>query len=168
MISADYCRVMARYNRWQNQSLIAAADTLTDAARRADRGAFFGSITATFNHLYWADALILARLAGEQRPHDRIRHSLTDPADWAAFKPLRARRDAQITDWAAGLRDTDLTGQASWVIPGGTERAEMPMALCAVQLFSHQTHHRGQIHALLTAAGAQPGVTDLSAMPGFG
>jgi uncharacterized damage-inducible protein DinB len=33
--------------------------------------------------------------------------------------------------------------------------------------FNHQTHHRGQIHCMLTQAGALPHDTDLSMMPGL-
>jgi uncharacterized damage-inducible protein DinB len=39
------------------------------------------------------------------------------------------------------------------------------MALCVAHFFNHQTHHRGQVHAMLTAAGAQPGDTDLFILP---
>ena len=64
MISPDYVRLMAAYTRWQNASLYAAADTLTDAARREDRGAYFRSIHATLDHLLWGDRIWLHRLAG--------------------------------------------------------------------------------------------------------
>ena len=165
MISAQYCRLMARYTLWQNRSLITAADGLTDAARHLDRGAFFKSIAATFNHLYWADALVLARINGNERPQDEITHSLTAPSDWSTFKTLRQKRDTEIAEWAARLTDEDLTGMARWYAPGATALVEMPMAVCAVELFTHQTHHRGQIHAMLTHAGARPGPTDLSVMP---
>ncbi|MEO1960220.1 MAG: DinB family protein, partial [Paracoccus sp. (in: a-proteobacteria)] len=37
--------------------------------------------------------------------------------------------------------------------------------LVVMQLFNHQTHHRGQIHAMLTAAGEKPGATDIAFMP---
>ena len=53
MISRAYAETMADYNRWQNTSLYGAASNLTDAERRADRGAFFGSIHATLSHLMW-------------------------------------------------------------------------------------------------------------------
>ncbi|HAR51364.1 MAG TPA: damage-inducible protein DinB, partial [Roseovarius nubinhibens] len=46
---------MARYNLWQNQNLVAAAEALSPAARAEERGAFFGSIAGTFSHLLWAD-----------------------------------------------------------------------------------------------------------------
>lgn len=51
----DYALIMARYNRWQNRNLLAAADRIGAEARAQDRGAFFGSIDKTFHHLYWAD-----------------------------------------------------------------------------------------------------------------
>ncbi len=165
MISAEYCRTLARYNSWQNASLIAAADGMTDCERRLDRGAFFKSIAATFNHLYWADALVLERIKGNERPQDTITHSLTNPSDWADFKALRKQRDLQIELWAASTTDADLLGTIGWYPPDGAGRVEMTKALCVVQLFNHQTHHRGQIHAMLTAAGADPGPTDISAMP---
>ena len=65
MIDPTYCQMMARYNIWQNQSLIAAADTLSDDQRRLDRGAFFGSIFATLNHLLWADSMWMHRFQGD-------------------------------------------------------------------------------------------------------
>ena len=164
MISADYCRLMARYNSWQNANLIKAADTLPDAERRADRGAFFGSIAATFNHLYWADALMLARLQGDPRPERRITHSLTEPADWEELKNLRANRDAEIETWTKTLNDVDLQGTMVWFPGGGPRRMERSKAILAASLFQHQIHHRGQIHAMLTAAGTTPGPTDLMLM----
>lgn len=165
MISAAYCRLMARYNTWQNASLVAAADELTPADRWKDRGAFFQSIAATLNHLYWADALILQRLKGNERPEDHIRHSLTSPSDWDDFKRLRSRRNEEIEEWAARLLDADLDGMVGWRPGAGSNRIEKPKALCVVQLFNHRTHHRGQIHAMLTAAGTQPGPTDLEMLP---
>ena len=164
MISAGYCRLMSRYNTWQNASLVTAADGLTDEDRWKDRGAFFRSIAATLNHLYWADALILERLKGNARPEDTIRHSLTSPSDWADFKALRSQRNAEIEEWSARLRDADLDGMLVWYPGDGLTLIEKPKALCVLQLFNHQTHHRGQVHAMLTAAGAVPEPTDLQMM----
>lgn len=161
MITADYCRLMARYNSWQNASLVMASDGLTAADRWQDRGAFFGSIAATLNHVYWDDALWLQRFGGKERPEDTFNPSLESPADWTDFKRLRAQRNAEIEDWAARLCDADLDGTVAWYPAGGSTRIEKPMAVCAIHLFNHQTHHRGQVHAMLTAAGAEPEPTDL-------
>ncbi|MDA9501626.1 DinB family protein [Bradyrhizobium sp. CCBAU 11357] len=161
MISAEYCRLMARYNTWQNASLVTAADGLSHEDRWKDRGAFFRSIAATLNHLYWADALILERLKGNERPEEIIKHSLTNPSDWEAFKALRLQRNEDIEAWSARLRDADLNGMLVWYPGDGSTRIEKPKTLVAIQLFNHQTHHRGQIHAMLTAAGAEPEPTDI-------
>lgn len=165
MISAEYFRLMSRYNTWQNTSLVTAADGLTKVARHKDRGAFFQSIAATLNHLYWADALILLRLKGSERPEENIKHSLTRPSDWSDFKALRSKRDEEIEEWAARLVDADLDGMVVWYPGDGSIRIEKPKTLCAAELFNHQTHHRGQLHAMLTAAGAEPELTNLSMLP---
>jgi uncharacterized damage-inducible protein DinB len=152
---------MSRYNTWQNTSLVTAANGLTNEDRWKDRGAFFQSIAATLNHLYWADALILERLKGNERPEKTIKHSLTSPSDWPEFKALRLQRNEEIERWSARLRDADLDGMLVWYPGDGFTRIEKPKALCVMQLFNHQTHHRGQVHTMLTAAGAKPEPTDL-------
>ena len=165
MILAEYCRLMARYNTWQNSSLVTAANGLSSADRWADRGAFFQSIAATLNHLYWADAIMLQRLMGNLRPEETLKHSLNCPSDWGDFKTRRAQRDQEIENWAAKLVDTDLHGMTVWYPEDGSIRIERPTALCAAELFNHQTHYRGQVHAMLTAAGTKPEPTDLSRLP---
>jgi uncharacterized damage-inducible protein DinB len=37
----------------------------------------------------------------------------------------------------------------------------MPASFLVVHFFNHQTHHRGQAHALITACGEKTGDTDL-------
>ena len=56
---------LARYNRWMNGRLFDACEQLPDPQRRLDRGAFFGSITASLNHLLWADRMWLGRFAAQ-------------------------------------------------------------------------------------------------------
>ncbi len=68
MIEPHFARVMARYNMWQNAGLMEAADTLGDDDRKADRGAFFGSIFGTFNHLLWGDTTWMSRFDGWAKP----------------------------------------------------------------------------------------------------
>src|SRR5262249_61941899 len=75
MIDVAYVQRLTRYNRWQNESLYGVADTLSDAERKRARGAFFGSIHATLNHLLWADRIWLSRLAGTPRPEGCIPES---------------------------------------------------------------------------------------------
>ena len=68
MITPAYAGTMARYNRWQNESLYREALKLSDEERQRDRGAFFGSIHGTLNHLFWGDSLWLSRFGGGEKP----------------------------------------------------------------------------------------------------
>ena len=68
MISTAYVQTMAAYNRWQNGSLYAAAGTLSDAERKQERGAFFGSIHGTLNHIVWGDRIWLSRFTPAPPP----------------------------------------------------------------------------------------------------
>jgi uncharacterized damage-inducible protein DinB len=51
MITPAYIRTMAAYNAEMNRRLYGAAARLSDAERREPRGAFWGSIHGTLNHL---------------------------------------------------------------------------------------------------------------------
>lgn len=165
MITPDYLRRMARYNRWQNGSIFGAADTLSDADRRADRGAFWSSIHGTLAHLLWGDVLWMSRFDGGEKPSVPIGESAGWVADWEALKAGRLLTDTRILDWAGAATAADLEGDLSWFSGAVGRDVTQPKAVCIVQLFNHQTHHRGQVHAMLTAAGARPDDTDLPFMP---
>ncbi|MEM9049290.1 MAG: DinB family protein [Pseudomonadota bacterium] len=168
MITPAYAQLMARYNRWQNESLYAAADGLSDAARRADRGAFFGSIHATLSHLQWGDRIWLHRLAGAPRPAGAgIEASLGAATAWQTLLADRVTIDGQIDAWTAALDTEALSGVCRWFSGAIGRELSRPVPLLVMQFFNHQTHHRGQVHAMLTAAGARPDDTDIPFMPGL-
>jgi uncharacterized damage-inducible protein DinB len=164
-ITPDWCRLMARYNAWQNRNLLGAADTLDDGARKADRGAFFGSIHATLSHLLWGDRIWMVRFAGGTVPPGGIEESTRLFPDWAELKAARGQTDAAILSWAESLVPEDLHGVLGWHSGVLGREVTKPRALLVTHMFNHQTHHRGQVHAMLTAAGARPGGTDLFTMP---
>lgn len=165
MIDLGYVQDMARYNRWQNGNLYGVAEPLGDAERRRDRGAFFGSIHATLSHLLWADRIWMSRLAGMPRPEGGIPESVSLYSDWNELKRTRATFDAVMVDWADGLDVASLDGELTWY--SGAIKAELrkPIWLLVTHMFNHQTHHRGQVHCMLTQAGGKPGDTDLPLMP---
>lgn len=165
MITPEFARTMARYNAWQNASLYGAAATLSDEARRADRGAFFTSIHGTLSHLAWGDTVWLSRFTGSPAPSVGIKDSAGYVVDWDALRAERARLDAAFTDWATGLTAEHLSGDLSWWSGAAQRQVTKPVALLVVHAFNHQTHHRGQVHAMLTSAGAKPDDTDLFLMP---
>ena len=171
MITPEYARTMTRYNRWQNGSLIRAADGLTDAQRWQPDGAFFNSIAETLNHILWDDRIWIARLHGDAATAADIagRHPYTDtPRDWSVYKRGRAALDDDLVVWADGLTEQDLARSVPWV--RGTEPVETQFGFNVAHMINHQTHHRGQVHALLPRAGAVPEPTDLQMLnvPGNG
>lgn len=165
MITPEYCQTMARYNAWQNAGLRKMISEMDQEDLYADRGAFFGSIMGTLNHLLWGDALWISRFDGGDGPavpaNDHLEITPT-PAVWAAE---RFRMDARITLWAKSVYAVDLVGDMTWFSGVAGREITKPKALCVMQLFNHQTHHRGQVHAMLTAAGQKPNDTDIPFMP---
>ncbi len=141
-------------------------DGLGDEARRQPRGAFFGSIHGTLNHLIWGDSIWMSRFAGREKPAGGIGESAALHEDWAATRAVRAALDADILAWADGLDPRWLEGSTTWY--SGAAGRELTRAnwTLAAHFFNHQTHHRGQVHAMLTAAGAKPDDTDLMLIAG--
>ena len=165
MITADYCRGMARYNQWQNNGLRKDVKALSEEELRRDRGAFFGSIFATLNHLLWGDLLWMSRFDGGDGPDvEAAQHAEITPniAEWDRQRFLT---DGRIVQWASKVKSVDLTGNLTWYSGMAGRELSKPKALCVTHFFNHQTHHRGQVHAMLTAAGVTPQATDLVFMP---
>lgn len=162
MVDPAFVQIMARYNAWQNASLYGAAAVLDDAARRQDRGAFFGSIHATLCHLLWGDRMWLSRFSGTPQPSVPGRDSVRYIEPWDDLVTERRATDKTISDWAATLPSAWLIGDLTWVSGLSRKETTQPKGMLVVHFFNHQTHHRGQVHAMLTAAGARPDDTDLT------
>lgn len=165
MITPEYCQTMAAYNRWQNNSLRGHIQALSEEALYAERGAFFGSIFKTANHLLWGDLLWISRFDGGPDSGVEAKDHATLTATKADWDLLRFKTDGRIVEWALGLNAVDLVGNQTWY--SGVKQAEMSVStsLCITHFFNHQTHHRGQLHAMLTAAGRETMDTDLVFMP---
>ena len=64
LVSTGYVQTMARYNAEMNRRIFAAAARLDDQERRAQRGAFWGSVHGTLCHLLWGDQIWMSRFDG--------------------------------------------------------------------------------------------------------
>lgn len=166
MISPAHLRLMAAYNAWQNDSLLAACDGLDVAARRLDRGAFFSSIERTFRHILWADQLWMKRFGVGTGPEIMdMTTAMAQENPWAEFITARRACDAELKAFAQGLTDDALAGDLTWYSGVAKRNMSKPRWVLLTHVFNHQTHHRGQIHAMLTAAGRRPDDTDIPFMP---
>jgi uncharacterized damage-inducible protein DinB len=174
MSLVDQYRALARYNAWMNERLYAVAATMPDAERRRDVGAFFRSIHGTLNHLLLTDRAWLWRFTQDARvaqsrdaegkpiaPTGRLDQELY--ADFELLRRERAGTDADITAFTAALTQERLAGDLTYRTTAGVEHCH-PLWWAVSHFFNHQTHHRGQVSALLTQVGRDPGVTDLIAL----
>jgi uncharacterized damage-inducible protein DinB len=162
MITLEHVRAMAEYNRWQNENLYGSAEGLSDAARKQPRGAWFGSIHATLNHLLFGDQIWMSRFAGTPKPKaPGIPESVAMYDSWEELKRERVAFDQMILDWAERLDAAWLEGDLTWFSGAVGREVTKPKWLLVTHMFNHQTHHRGQVHCMLTQAGVRPGTTDL-------
>lgn len=178
MSRSNSVQLMAGYNSWMNKKLYQAAATLPDGELAHDRGAFFGSLLGTLNHLVAGDTVWLKRFAAEGATSPAL-----SPAAFGALAPVRALAmpasldaplfdtlapmtahrewlDGIIASWAAALTEADLGATLHYARMNGDTHAK-PLADVLTHFFNHQTHHRGQASTLLSQAGVDVGVTDL-------
>jgi uncharacterized damage-inducible protein DinB len=161
MITPAYVRTIAEYNAEMNRRLYGAAARLSDAERRERRGAFWGSIHGTLNHLLWGDTQWMSRFDNWPKPDVAIKQSDGLFDDFAALTAARERADADISLWAAKVDDAWLAQDMTWFSGAANREVSAPHQLLVTHFFNHQTHHRGQVHAMLTATGQETGDTDL-------
>lgn len=143
--------MMSRFSAWAYGRVYDSCATLSDADYREDRGAFFGSIHNTLNHLLVIDRLWMARIDGTTTGIKSLDEILYDD-----FQPLRAAQEAQSAACAtmiAGLDDEQFADQVSFNRFDGTA-GQSALGDILITVFNHQTHHRGQITAMLSQAGA--------------
>jgi uncharacterized damage-inducible protein DinB len=155
----EHLRRMARYNRWANQRLYAACAELPGEEYHKPRRAFFGSIHGTLNHLLVGDRIWLARIEGE--PYPDLRLDDQPYGSLGTLEEARAAADERMVELVDGYHEDDLPRPMRYRLLTRPEPAETPLHLCWLNLFNHQTHHRGQVHDQLTQTAVPPPPLDL-------
>lgn len=159
MITSEFSALMAEYNCWMNDRLYALCATLDDGERRKDRGAFFGSIHRTLEHILYGDLAFMSRFTGDPAIVPELGGELC-----REFVELRARRlalDARIAGWARGLTADWLALPLTYVSKVDGRARTVPRWALVGHMFNHQTHHRGQAHGLLSQTAVAPPPLDL-------
>jgi uncharacterized damage-inducible protein DinB len=147
--------MLAAYNCWVNERLYEAAAKLGDADYRADRGAFFGSLHGTLNHLLLGDRIWMHRFTGEGEEPKQLDAILHD--DFDSLRAARRVEDGRLITYVERLSEADLRGTIRYRSTRSPAEIEQYLAPLLLHFFNHQTHHRGQAHCLLTAiAGEAP------------
>lgn len=156
----DHFRMFADYNRWANRLVYAAAAELTDAELRENRGAFFGSLLSTLNHILVADRIWMKRFTGEGNTPASLDTTLHE--DLAGLTAARAAEDERIIAWIDNLSDERLGALLSYRTLTNPAAVAQRLAPTLGHFFNHQTHHRGQAHATLTGLGRPSLILDLA------
>lgn len=160
-----HANLLAEYNRWMNERLLAVCSEIPDAERKSDMGAFFHSIHGTFNHLLLGDRLWMGRLTGEPFVITSLAQELY--ADFDELRHERENEDQRISQWIAELNDVDLDTIINYISVVDKHQHRFRVEDVLLHLFHHQTHHRGQITTLISQLGHDFGETDLVFMPGM-
>lgn len=149
----EHFRHQAYCNLWSNHRLLKACAQLSTEAFHARRTGFFPSIHATLNHILIVDAYYIDALEGgtlgrhafdDETPHASIETL------WPAQETLDRRLVAMCETLSPATLNADVTLER-------TDRQQIePMHRVLAHLFVHQTHHRGQVHAMLSATDIPP------------
>ena len=143
---------LARNNLWSNHRLHAACDRLDEAAYRAERPAFFGSIHATLDHILIVDLVYLGRLAGVERVAPDCEELC---ADRGALAARQREVDRELLELCEGHDADSLAERVTFTRSTGDVYHD-PVASVLLHLFLHQVHHRGQVHEMLSQTSVAP------------
>jgi uncharacterized damage-inducible protein DinB len=151
--------MMAGYNRWANERLYEAARALPDADYRTNRGAFFGSLHGTLNHLLVADRVWMRRFTGTGPLQTQLDEILFE--EFAALERARQDMDERIITYVDVLAETDFAETFTYRTIVNPTDITQPLAPALTHFFNHQTHHRGQAHALVTMSAGNAAMPSL-------
>jgi uncharacterized damage-inducible protein DinB len=154
----QHFQTLARYNTLANRKLYDACAQLSVAERTRIRPAFFKSIHGTLNHIMVGDRIWLTRFEGGMMPSTGLNAILYEEFD--ALRAARVAQDERIEAFAAGLTDNFLAQPLQYVNNQG-RHLEDPADLLVAHVFNHQTHHRGQIHDMLSQTEVAPPSLDM-------
>lgn len=140
--------ILSGYNSWANERIYNAAAKLSADEYRADRGAFFKSMHGTLNHILVADRIWMKRFTGQGEAPAKLDAILHE--ELASLRAARDREDARISAYIGQLTEAELTANFSYITIVNPKTVTQPLAPALDHFFNHQTHHRGQAHAILT------------------
>jgi uncharacterized damage-inducible protein DinB len=158
-MSTAIFRKLAEYNRWANARIYAAAFELSEEQFKRPIGAFFESMHGTLNHLLATDLIWLKRLTAEGDAPNRLDFVLHDHLRELAT--AREAQDRRIVSVVEACEEADLDRVLQYVTTKG-QPLQQRIGDVLLNLFNHQTHHRGQAHACYSIlTGSEPPVLDL-------
>jgi uncharacterized damage-inducible protein DinB len=160
---AFYLRIQARANRLSNQRLHTAMAVLTEAEFQAPRTGYFASLAATLDHILVVDRYYVGALLAEPDLGALWQRHVPSPT-LAGLAPRQAASDARLIAFCDALDAAACAREVQ--MPRGDGRIQTDrVAHVLAHLFNHQTHHRGQAHAMLSGTALAPPQLDEFMMP---
>jgi uncharacterized damage-inducible protein DinB len=150
----EHFQIFGRYNAWANQRLYNAVERLPEGEIEKERpAAYFTSIFGTLSHILLADRLWMDRFEGREVSVKSLDQILCE--DFAELCEARQTEDRRIIAFVDRMRAEHYARTLSFRNMKGEPKSGS-YAQFFTHLFNHQTHHRGQTHALLKDAGGDP------------
>jgi len=159
---SDYLRIQARANRLSNRRLHAAMAPLSRNDFHAPRTSFFPSLAQTLNHILAVDGYYIGALHGDTGLVAAYR-AFVPADDVAALAVRQAVSDERLIAWSDAADAAALDAPVEMDRGQHLQRGRAGHVLA--HLFNHQTHHRGQAHAMLAGTAIAPPQLDEFMMP---
>jgi uncharacterized damage-inducible protein DinB len=150
--------MLARYNRIANERLFATCAQLDDGEYRRPRAGSFGSIHGLLNHILLGDRRWMALFEQGDRATPPLDTILYD--DFSSLRTAREREDLRLESFFGRLDAGFLSRSFAYRNNQGKDYVESAHVACC-HLFNHQTHHRGQVHVMLSQTSTPPPALDL-------
>jgi uncharacterized damage-inducible protein DinB len=154
----EHFQLLAHYNTLANRKLYEVCSQLSDAERKRIRPAFFKSIHGTLNHIMLGDRIWMERFEGKQMSSTGLDTILYEEFD--ELRKARVLEDERIEAFMSGLEEDFVTKTVNYVNNAGKVHTD-PANLLLAHFFNHQTHHRGQIHDMLSQTEIAPPSLDM-------
>ncbi len=143
----DAFRMLARYNRIANERLYATCAQVDPVEYRRERSGSFGSIHGLLNHVLLGDRIWMSRFSGAGQTTPPLHSILFD--EFADLHAARVAQDVEIAEFFESLNGGFMGRQIPYINNQGKAYVEsVPVAV--LHFFNHQTHHRGQVHVMLS------------------
>jgi uncharacterized damage-inducible protein DinB len=157
-----YLRIQAHANRLSNHRLHTAMAPLSREQFHAPRTGFFPSLAETLNHVLWVDLYYVGALHGEPDLRATM-DGFMQSDDLTALAARQAASDARLVAFCDALDAAALDREVQ--MPRATHIQRDRVGHVLAHLFNHQTHHRGQAHAMLSGTPIKPPQLDEFMMP---
>ena len=149
---------LANFNAWANTKIFSSCKELDGTEYKKDRGAFFSSIHGTLNHLLVVDRAYISRIEGKDHGLKSLDQILYE--NLFQLEEARIKEDKRLVDLINNLSEESIHKEITY---NGFETGKNTHTIntILITMFNHQTHHRGQIHNMLSQAGIKPPQIDI-------